>query len=68
MNHAASPAALFNIKRDIPGFPVAQDQQARSRHTLGQHLAAQGGGKQRLQQRVQRGEDGFSDGWHLRAL
>jgi hypothetical protein len=33
-------------------FAVAQDQQAIGRHALGQHFAAQGGGRQGLQKSV----------------
>jgi hypothetical protein len=43
---------------------VAQDQQPLGRDTLGQHLAAQRGGGQRREPRVQRGEDGFAWGGH----
>ena len=43
---------------------VAQEQQALGRDALGQHLAAQGGGGQRREPRMQRGEDGFAGAGH----
>ncbi len=48
----------------LPRFAVAQDQQPLGRHALGQHLAAQDGGRQRREPRMQRGEDGFARGGH----
>jgi len=46
----------------LPRFTIAQDQKTPGRYTLGQHLAAQDGGGQRREPRVQRGEDGFAGG------
>ena len=46
---------------------VAQDQQAFGSQPLGPHLAAQGGGRQRREPRVQRGEDGFARGGQVAA-
>lgn len=44
---------------------VAQDQQARSGHALGQRVTAQGRSGQRRETCVQRGEDGFTKGGHV---
>lgn len=48
----------------LPRLAVAQDQEASSVYALGQHVTAQGGGGQRREPRLQRGEDGFSGGGH----
>jgi hypothetical protein len=50
----------------LAGVTVAQDQQARGGHALGQHLAAQGAGGQRREPCVQRRENGFAKGGHRR--
>lgn len=46
----------------LAGIAVAQDQEATGRHALGLHLAAKHGCRLRLQEFVQRGEDGFARG------
>ena len=51
----------------LPRFAVPQDQQPFGRDALGQHLAEERGGGLRLQQSVQRGEDGFAAGGHGRS-
>lgn len=53
-------AAAYPRERH-PRLAIAQDQQAARRRTLGQDVAAQGGG-QRQEPRSQRGEDGFAKG------
>ena len=51
----------------ISRLAVTQDQQAVGRHTLGQHVAAQHGGRQRRELREQRGQDGFAGSGHSKA-
>ena len=51
--------------RGLARFAVAQDQETGRRHALGQDLAAQDWRGLRLQQGVQRREDGFAGGGHV---
>ncbi len=46
----------------LAGVAIAQVDKAAGWNPLGQHLAAQDGGGQRREPRVQRGEDGFAKG------
>ena len=61
----APTTGMTALTSEIPEDGIAQDDQPGRRDPLGQHLVTQGEGGKRLQPRVQRGEDGFADGWHM---
>ena len=54
------------IRTRLAWLAVAKDQQTLGRDTLGQHLAAERGGGQRREPRMQRCEDGFAECGHRR--